>query len=145
MAGATQLFGTTSFSWTDGGAQEHTLSVPLQKVRPSVRLRRWVRESIDYSTREVWYAGSGVYEIVAEIRYDDAPQSLVDLLLAGAKDITITYDDGTNTHACKLIDPATEAITPGFDDYQTAEDWHRIEIRLRKTDGSSFNATVFTG
>ena len=142
---ATQLFGTAEFTYTSGGAQTHTLAVPLQQVRPSVRQRKWVRESVNYATREVWYPSSGaVYEVVAVIRYDDSPQSLIDALLAGAQDITVTYDDGTTQHACKIINLPDE-ITVGFDDMQQSEDWHTFEIRLRKTDGSSFNATIFTG
>lgn len=142
---ATSLFGSAQFSYTKSGAQTHTLAVPLQQVRPVVRQRKWVRESINYATREVWYpSGGAVYEVVAVIRYDDTPQSLVDLLLAGAQDITVTYNDGTTNHTCKMIG-LPEEITVPFDELQQTEDWHTFEIRLRKTDGSAFNATIFTG
>lgn len=142
---ATQIFGTAEFTYTSGGTQTHTLAVPLQQVRPSVRQKKWTRESINFANRETWYVPSGaVYEVVAVIRYDDSPQSLIDLLLAGAQDITVTYDDGVTTHACKIIG-LPEEITVGFDELQQTEDWHRIEIRLRKTDGTAFASSIFTG
>jgi len=144
MSGATQRFGTTKFTWTDGGAKEHTLAVPLQQVRPSARLKKYERDSINGASHEVWSFGTGVYEVVGVIRYDDAPQSLIDLLLAGARGIAVSYYDDTNTHACYIIG-LPEVIDVGFDDDQIPLDEHKIEIRLRKTDGSAFASTIFTG
>lgn len=137
------MFGTARFTWTDTEEKLHTLNVPLQKVKPAVRLRRWVRESINFTNREVWYAGDGVYEIVAEIRYDENPQSLVELILAGLKGITITYYDGFSEHECEMVAPTADEFVAGFDDHQATQDWHRVEIRLRKTDGSAFTPSVF--
>lgn len=138
------LFGTATLSWTEGGAQSHTLQVPIQEVRPSYRARRYVRESLDYSNREVYTIGSGVYEILGVIRYDNDPQSLIDMLSAGARGLTLTYDDGTNSYACYLVYDSDE-ITPDFDVDQKAFDELKMEVRLRKTDGTAFPSSVFTG
>lgn len=137
------LLGSATFTWTDGTGQTHNLRVPLQKVRPAFRGRRWVRESLDMTVREVWTTGY-VYEVVAEIRYEDAPQSLIDLLLAGWRGIAVTYNDGDgNSYACHLIEPSGDAVDAGWDDHQVALDEHRVEIRLRKTDGTAFNSAIF--
>lgn len=138
-----QLLGTAHFDYTSGGAQTHNLAVPLQEVRPSIRFGgRWVRESLDLTNREVFETGSA-YEIVAVLRFDNEPQSLIDLLAAGAENITLTYDDGDgNTFNVKMIG-LPNVITPEFDENQKALDEHRMEIRLRKTDGTAFNSAIF--
>lgn len=137
-------FGSAKFTYTDGTSETHNLTIPLQKVIPSVRFgMKRTRESLDLANHETWWTGTA-YEVVAQIRYDDAPQSLIDLLLAGGKGITITYDDGDgNTVSCKLVAPGEEVITPDFDEDQEAFDEHVIEIRLRKTDGSAFGGWIF--
>lgn len=140
---ATQRYKTAHFDWTDSGAQTHNLAVPLQEIRPAYRFGgRFERESLSLVNREVWWA-SVVYEVVAVIRYDDTPQELIDLLIAGAKNITVTYDDSDgNTYACKMVGLANQLDVP-FDENQKALDEHRIEIRLRKTDGSAFTSSIF--
>ena len=139
---ATQRFGTAHFDYTDSTAETHSLAVPLQEVRPGYRFGgKWIRESLDLTNREVWWTDV-VYEVIAVIRYDDTPQSLIDLLIAGAKNITVTYDDGTNTHSCKIVGLPNN-LQVGFDEDQKAVDEHKIEITLRKTDGTAFTSSFF--
>lgn len=138
------MYGTARFTWTDTVLQIHTLNVPLQKVRPSFRVQRWVRESINYANREVWAAGDGVHEIVGLVRYDEFPESLVEALAAGVKGTTITYYDGVEEYDCYLVEPGA-VFDLDFDDLQSTEDWHLVEVRLRKTDGTAFGSSAFDG
>ena len=140
---ATQIFGTTEFTWTDSGAKTHTLAVPIQQVQPAYSIRQWTRTSISYVNRETWVAGFA-YEISGLIRYDDTPQSLIDLLLAGGRGLVVTYDDDTNQTACYMVAPVDRVVVAGFDAFQQSEDWHRMAIRLRRTNNAAFPSSVFT-
>ncbi len=144
MAGSTQLFGTTEFQWTDGGAQTHTLAIPLQGLRPVMRLRRRVRESLDYSNIEFFTYGS-TFEVIVEIRYDETPEDLLRLLLAGGKGLTITFDDDTTTWPCYMIfDSFGDLdITPDFDAAGRILGEYRYTIRLRRTDNAAFTQNFF--
>jgi hypothetical protein len=78
----TPLIGNAGFSW-DAGASTLRLRTRLREFRARhVRTRR-VRESLDYSVREVTSIGAGVHEVRALLRFEDDPGGLMDMLRAG--------------------------------------------------------------
>ena len=87
----TSLYLDGIIKWGTSWANSHQLRVPLQQVRPGHRKRRYVREPLDYSSRDVTSIGSGVYEIVALIRFDTDPDGLLSLLIAGLDGETLRY------------------------------------------------------
>lgn len=151
------LLGAAAFIWDDStGSGEHVLMLraPLRTVRTAVRQNRFLHESIDFATRLVTVAGAGVHEIVAEMRYEDAAQTLSDFLLFGIRGGVVQYFPNLTDVArwdCYLVEPggsaglgtavseqtvATASMDadrgmPGFEDLS-------MQIRLRKTDGSGF-------
>lgn len=118
----------------------HLLSVPLRDIEPAHSQVRYASDSLDRSTREVLTIGNGAHEFIGTVRYDDHPQSLVDLIRAGANNTTVTYypdlADPQTAFACKLIEPsdpraAVDGQRQGFGEAM-------VTLRLRRTDQSSF-------
>lgn len=132
-----QLFGTAKFTWTDGVGQEYLLRVPLQQIQAAGRSRSYVAESLDYSVRQTVTIGQ-VHEIIAVIRYEDEPTTLVDFLFAGMSGKEIIYDDGTNQFTCFLIEPEPEEFSLDLEQDANIFGENSIEVRLRKTDGTAF-------
>jgi hypothetical protein len=142
---STQFYGDARFTWTDGGAQTHTLALPLQEVRPAKDLWRGFAQAVDRSAVEVLEVGAGVYEIVCIINYENDPESLLDMMVAGWRGITLRYIPDysgapSEYHDCIYIGPDPKTAIP-FGADQKVFDEHRVEIRLRRTDGGSFDQT----
>ena len=138
-----KLIGDAEFQWTDpdgGGGQTHAMRVPLTRVRPAYRLRRYVSESEDMSAREVVTTGK-VYEAVGLVRYDDDPASLVNMVRAGARGAVLTYfpDVGAGTPSITLLltEPG-DKWAAALDEFPAAFREYTAELRFRRTDGSAF-------
>ena len=136
--------GTSKFTWTDSGAQTHDLQIELQKVRPAAKYRTYVRDSLDFSTREVIDIG-GVYEVIGLIRYEDDPQGVLDLILAGIRGLALTYydHDGVANVETMLVSPTSPDVVIDFDVDQSQFDEHMVEVRLRRTSGAAFPSWIF--
>lgn len=159
------LLGNAGFIWQDTtGERTFNLRAPLRATRTAVRQVRFVRESVDLATRNVTVVGSGVHEIVADIRYEDAvglgntTHILSHFLLFGIRGGLVQYFPDLATTSeffdCLLIEPGgggaggtagvaaseqTVAVTSmdadrGFPGFEDLS----VQIRLRKTDGSAF-------
>lgn len=152
------LIGNAAFVWEDttAGTQVLMLRAPLRAVRAGVRQTMFVHEDLDYQTREVTTSGAGVHELVAEMRYEDAPATLAAFLLFGMRGGTVTYVPDMNDQArywdCYLIEPGgspglseaaaiagTAATEMDADSGMPGYEWNQMTIRLRKTDGTQFD------
>lgn len=138
-----QLFGRAAILWTEAlGERTYLLRVPLQKVQHGFRQRVYAADSLDYSSREVISVGAGVYELVGRIRYDEDPQTLLDLLKAGGQGLALTYVPDTGEeeeYVCDLIEPMPDPaalLELGADFVATLEE--EVTIRLRRTGGGVF-------
>lgn len=139
-----QLIKRAAILWT-AGAVEHVylLRVPLQKVMPAASQRTYAMDSLDHTQREVVTVGSPAYEMAGRVRYDEDPQTFLDMLLAGQRGVVLTYVpdmDDPPEYPCWLVEPAAgEHITlePDVDWEYVTE--HTKSIRLRRTTtGSPF-------
>ncbi len=140
-----QRFKTARFEYPAGQPSPtvHLLAVPLQEVRPAKSI--WVGRSVtlDRKTVEVVEVGTGVDQVIGDIRYDDEPQGVIDLMTAGWRGIELRYIPDfagapTEFHDCIYMGP-----DPGrpvdFDVFQKVFDEHRITIILQRTDSGSFS------
>ena len=139
----TQLLGKSALFWSSTSDGDHTvlMRAPLRTGRPAVRLQRFVRESMDFSVREVTTVSTGVHELVGVLRYEDAPQNVADMVMAGLSGTTLTWipdmQDQNRSWDVYLIDAQPTAQMdadrgfPGFEEIS----W---EVRFRKTDGTPF-------
>lgn len=87
----------------DGSETTHQLTIPIWRLRPARRKRRFSARSVTRDNDFVWSLGSGVHELTAEVRFDEDPADLLDLLEAGADGRKITLDSdlsdtSTNTN-----------------------------------------------
>lgn len=142
------LAGTDTLAATDPDTSityTYPLRLPLQQIEPGYRQRRYVVESLDYTTRNVITVGSGIAEFHGVIAYDEHPNTLLKVLTLGANGVQVTYYDSRKslTHYCMLIEPAGDLIAllretrsaPQFIEYT-------IPIRLRKNEAGSFDASI---
>ncbi len=140
------FFGDAAIVWDSTGGQQNVyhLRAPLRASKNAFRQRRYTRDSLDYSAREVSVVGAGVHEIEGDVRYDDAGQTLVEMLRAGMNGTTLTYipslSDQDRSWDTVLVSPSGDSVTgsmdtdrgfPGFEEQMTT-------IRLRITDGDPF-------
>jgi len=126
-----------------GTTRSHDLALPLQGVRPATAGVALVGETLDRRVREVTTFGS-VNEVIGEVRYDDEPESLKDVLNDAAKGHALVYlaDQGVLDagYELDLIEPAFPIADIPFDADQRVFDEHRIMLRLRQPTGQSLSA-----
>lgn len=138
----TQFKGTASFTWTDGTTKNYKLSRPLDRLRYAVRQIHWTVDSLDLTQHQVMYVGAGIYELVADVRYDKDSTGISALLRAGARGITLTYKPNS-THAgyaCYLVSPQDPALLTELEDSYPAQR-NKVTVRLRRTNGSAWPST----
>ena len=84
----------SKFEWTDGGAQTFTTDEQVQNIRPRQMKYRADEASLDGTVRVVTTLGSGVEEILFDIRIEADGAKLKDFLAAGldGKAINFIYD-----------------------------------------------------
>lgn len=141
-----QLFGRAAIVWTDPAdpviERVYLLRVPLQKVVHGTRQRVYVAESLDFTNRETISVGKGVYELVGQVRYDEDPQGLADMIAAGSRGVTLTLVPDTEAleeFACSLIEPVAMPFTPEQEvDFRSFMET-TTTIRLRRTNGAFFS------
>ena len=132
--------GNAAVTWTDAGSPRvYLLNRPLDRVQYAIRQTAYAVDSLDLTQRQVFTVGTGVYELVAQIRYDETPQDLVDLLKYGQQGGTLTYwpdlDNDQESYACYLLEP--------FDPVLELESSYPavgslVTVRLRQTTGARF-------
>lgn len=149
----TQYFGQNAgFNYTTAPSstnynQTFKLAVALRNVRPAWRLRQWVAESLDYANREVFTVSTGVYEIVADLRYNDDQQALIDFLRYGSYGVPMVYSTANTTGstagtAMYMIEPSGDSIDALMDRQRERFGDLEITCRFRRTDGGSFSTML---
>lgn len=136
--------GAAGFTWTDSADtspnRTYLLNRPLDRVRYAVRQSTFTADSLDFTQRQTFTVGTGVYEIEAQIRYDDDPTDLIDLIRYGQQGGTITYwpnlDNDAESYACYLIDPLDASPLELESTYPATGSM--VTIRLRQTTGVRF-------
>lgn len=140
----TPFKGNAAFTWTDSADpmtdRTYFLNRPLDRVQYAIRRTNYPADSLDLSQRQVFSIGSGVYEITAQIRYDDDPTDLVDLIRYGQTGGTITYwpdlNNDAESYGCYLISPL-DASPLGLErDYPAVGSM--VSVVLRQTSGGRF-------
>lgn len=135
-----------AISWTSGIGTERVilLDLPLRESRPGFTQSAYTSESLDKTAIYSVTVGSGAHELVGNLKYEDDPQGLLDLIAFGATNGTLTYipsltDPDTN-YSVKLISPRdVNALTLDLDSQRATFGEMTVEIRFRKTDQTAFN------
>lgn len=144
------LRGNAGFKYASPWAPSLTVTVPLawplRDPRPAKVRARFEAWSLDGSQREVLTIGSGMPEILAEIRFADDGPDLLDMLDAGASGATLTYypdldQTGTN-YPCLLVEPAGDRVEALRDRARSIRGEYEVTVRLRRTDGGTFDALL---
>lgn len=121
------------------GERVHQLAVPLRETGAGFSQATFRAQSLDRSTISALQVPSGASEYVAEVRYDDDPQGLIDLLRAGNRNETLNYypdvRDPGQVWAMKLIAPTGDDIETQLDAQRAAFGDHGVQLRLRRTAG----------
>ena len=154
----TQYLGTNAgFQYTTSPSsttynQHFKLAVPLRDVRPSYRVAQFVAESLDFRARQVLTISSGVYEIVATLRYNDDQQQLIDFLKYGVQGVPMIYSTAITTGSTDgtpptgttmyLIDPTGDVVDTVIDRQRGSFEDLEVTCRWRRSDGASFS-TMF--
>lgn len=135
-----------AIGWTDpsdtASERIHPLAVPLRTIHPAFSQSVYRAESMDRTLIESFTVTPGAHEFVGDVRFDDAPQSAVDMLRAGNANLTLTYypdiRDPNQSYACQLVSPVGMALETAIDSARSTFGNITVPIRLRKTDQSSF-------
>lgn len=138
--------GNAMLSWTDSDdiTTERVLLLrePFREIRPAHAQSVFPADSLDFTQRQVFTVGEGVDELIVNVRYQDDPQGLLDLIKAGSKKRTITYvpdlDDADRRYACYLIAPLSPTALGMDSDRGTSFGELEVELRLRRTNNTPF-------
>lgn len=118
------------------------LGVPLRQTHPAFSQATYRAQSLDRTTIESLTVPSGAHELVGEIRYQQDSQGLLDMLVAGNANTTLTYypdvRDPGQSYTCKLIEPTGEQIETAMDPQRNTFGDTSVAIRLRRTDQLAF-------
>lgn len=140
----TPFKGNAAFTWFDVSdptpSRVYLLNRPLDRVQYAVRQTTYTQDSLDLTARQTYMIGAGVYEIVAQIRYDDDPANLIDLIRFGQQGGLITYwpdlDNDLESYVCYLIEPLNAAPLELESSYPAVGSL--VTIRLRQGTGARF-------
>lgn len=117
----------------------HQLAVPLREAGAAYTQATYRAQSLDRSTVTALQVAGGAHEYVADVRYDDDPQSLVDLLRAGNQSLPLTYypdvRDPTQAWTMTLISPAGDDVETQLDPQRGTFGDHTVQLRLRRVVG----------
>lgn len=118
------------------------LGVPLRQTHPGFSQATYRAQSLDRSTIESLVIPNGAHELVGEIRYQQDSQGLLDMLVAGSANKTLTYypdvRDPSQSYACKLIEPVGPQIDTAMDPQRNTFGDSTVAVRLRRTDAGPF-------
>lgn len=146
----TQWQGRAAITWAPSTAdveteRVHRLSVPLRDIQPGFTQQTYTAESLDKTAIQTYTIGTGAHEFVGTARFDDDPQSLLDLIAAGGQGITLNYfpdlADSNVSFACNLVSPRdTNALVVGIDPERGKHFGEgSVTLRLRQTDETRFD------
>lgn len=121
----------------------HQLQVPLRSLRYAADIEVVAQQSLDRTVYEVASISSGgAYDLVGAVRYEQDPQSLIDVLMAGSRGQTLTYypdiDDPDVNYPCLLMEPLGK-MALAMDSQRGVLGDQEIEIRLRLTSPGPFD------
>jgi len=144
----TQWIGRAAITWSSTSETStdrvHRLSVPLREVQPAFTQQTYTAESLDKTAIQTYTIGSGAHEFVGTVRFDDDPQSLLDLIAAGAQGTNLTYypdlaDPGA-VYTCQLVSPRDASDLGVGQDPERGKAFGEgsVTLRLRQTDQSRF-------
>lgn len=151
--GAYRLAGRQAIVWSPsshaGTSREHVLRVPLQDVTPAADPGVvGTRTSLDGTTREVFSVGNPIHEVEATIKFDHAPESLIQMLAAGARGDTLTfYPDVANagqSYQVEQVEPAGRQVARLSEVRGIFQEFD-VTFRFRKADGTAFGPELFSG
>jgi len=121
------------------------LREPLRELKYGQSQSVYVADSLDYTQRQAYTIGSGAYELTGRIRFADNPQTLIDLIKAGAATKTIVYypnlSDPGVSYSCLLIKPIVPTVLKQDPNTGLIFGDQDVEIVLRKTDQTPFQAS----
>jgi len=124
------------------GERVHLLGVPLRMTRPGFSQATYRSQSMDRSVFESLVVPSGAHELIGDVRYDGDSQGLIDMLVAGSANTTLTYyqdvRDPTTGIACKLVSPVGPELEVLNDPQRATFGDTSITLRLRRTDQEPF-------
>lgn len=135
-----------AITYTDPGTGTERvvlLDVPLRELRPGFSQTSYWAESLDKTATSAITVGSGAYELVGVVRYEDNQQGLLDMVRYGATNTTLTYipdlADPDQSYSVKLISPTSlESLTMALDRQRAVNGEMEIELRFRQTDQTAF-------
>lgn len=138
------LRGDAGFKYTPPGGSLTTVALewPLWRKVPGRVQRRYAADSLDYTAREVLIVGSGVDEATATIRFHGDAVELLDMLMAGANGVVLSYlpslaVPGTS-FAMWLIEPGAERVELLAEEARRTRGEWQVSIRVRAASGGSF-------
>lgn len=144
------ILGNAAITWTpstDDASLErvYQMQVPMRSIRPGFSQPTFVEHSLDRTAIDTITVGSGAHELEGAVRYADDPQSLMDLVVAGAQGTTVTYipnlKDPDVNYACKLVAPVSLAqIAMELDSQRGVHGDAQVTLRLRQTDQTRFQS-----
>ena len=142
------LGSTTLTTGTTGTMTVFYPAVPLREQLPAYRVRQYVRESLDFSVREVLTVtttdSTGAYELVGTLRYNDDPQDLIAMVRAGLHGSVLVYMPSTSStgtaYSCWMVAPSGDDVAAEMDRQRGSPGYEDVEltIRLRQTNSQSF-------
>jgi len=135
-----------AIGWTSTGdtapTRVHLLGVPLRMTRPGFSQATYRAQSMDRSVIEALVVPTGAHELIGDVRYDADSQGLIDMLVAGSANTTLTYypdvRDPSSGFACKLISPVGPELELLNDPQRASFGDTSITLRLRRTDQGPF-------
>jgi hypothetical protein len=139
----TQRLGKAALGWSSTGdtmtERLHLLATPLRNTVPAHSRSVYTAESLDRSVRETLVVGDGMHELIGDAVFDDNPQSLLDVVKAGAEGQTLDYypdlrDPGVKI-PCALIEPSLGELELALDAKRGTFGNATVRLRLRPTSG----------
>lgn len=143
--------GSASFAYTDHGGSAVTVNlhwpielVPREEFQVGRNTRRYSRESLDKTTVEVARIGDGVAEVIGRIRYHSSATEIKKLLRHAADGVSLDYTTGGTTYPCIMVFESRSGLHPatGDRDEWFTTNWEVATVRLRRTDGGSFDGLI---
>lgn len=139
----TQRLGKAALGWSSTGddmtERIHLLATPLRETVPAHSRSVYTAESLDRTVRETLVVGEGRHELIGSAVFDDNPQSLLDIVKAGAEGQTLTYypdlRDPDVKVACALIEPSLGELELALDQKRATHGNATVRLRLRPTSG----------
>lgn len=146
-----RIRGNAAITWTDTDdtMTERLLILrePLREIRAAHSQSIYPRDSLDMTQRVTFTVGIGADELVARVRFQDDPQGVIDLIKAGSKQRTLSYQpdmtDPDDSYAVLLISPLSPTALTMDADHGAEYGDQEVTLRFRRTTQKPF-AGVWT-